>query len=230
MTVAGRTEHPTMKGKMALRLGIGIVAVVLVLFAPAGSFDYWEARVYCAVIFVPMTFVIAYFLKNDPALLERRMRFKEKETEQKAIVKVINIIFLAAFLLPGLDYRFGWSDVPPTIVLAANAVVFLAYVFVFLVMRENSYASRIIEVEKGQKVISTGPYAIVRHPMYLGMALMLLATPAALGSYWAYTVFLPLPLFIVPRLLNEEKVLLKGLPGYREYCEKTRYRLIPRIW
>ena len=223
-------DKSTIKRSVLLRFAIAPLVLGLFMFAPAGSFDYWEAWVYCAVLFVPMSYVVLYLLKNDPGLLERRMRFKEKEGEQKAIVKVMNVVFLVAFLIPGLDRRFGWSDVPTAHVLAANAVVFLSYAFVFLVLRENSYASRIIEVEKNQKVISTGPYAIVRHPMYLGMALMLLATPAALGSYWAYVVFLPLPLFLIPRILNEEKVLLRDLPGYGEYCEKTRYRLIPRIW
>jgi len=213
-----------------LKFGLAFPVVLLFFFLPAGTIYYWQAWLYCLALFAPMTYLLYYFLKHDPAFLVRRMQFKEREKEQKAIVKVMYLVFLVAFLIPGLDRRFGWSDVPVPIVFAANVVVFLSYLFIFWVFRVNSYASRIIEVVKEQKVISAGPYALVRHPMYLGMALMLLATPAALGSYWAYLIFLPMPLFIVPRLLNEEKVLKRDLPGYKEYCEKTRYRLLPCVW
>jgi protein-S-isoprenylcysteine O-methyltransferase Ste14 len=175
-------------------------------------------------------FVVFYFLKKDPELLERRMRMKEKEEKQKSIQKFGIIIFFIGFIIPGLDYRYHWSNVPALIVIAANAIVFSGYLLVFFVLRENSYASRIIEVEKGQKAITTGPYAIVRHPMYLGVLLMYLFTPLALGSYWAIIFFLPLVPLIVFRLLNEEEVMLRELPGYEEYCKKTRYHLIPFIW
>jgi protein-S-isoprenylcysteine O-methyltransferase Ste14 len=208
----------------------GFIVIGLMLFLPAGTLDYWEAWLYFAVIMVPMLFVVAYLMKNDPALMERRMRLKEKETRQKKVVSASALVLIVGFLIPGFDQRFGWSAVPAEVAVAANALVFLAYVFTFLVLRENSYASRVIEVAKGQKVISTGPYALVRHPMYLGMSILLLATPIALGSYWALLAFIPIPPMLALRLLNEEELLLKELQGYGEYRKKVRYRLIPFIW
>jgi len=202
----------------------------LMLFLPAGSLDYWQAWIYFGVLLIPVSFVVFYFLKNDPELLERRMRMKEKEEKQKTIQIFGIIIFLIGFITCGLDYRYHWSNVPVYLVIAANAIVLSGYIFVFLVLRENSYASRIIEVEKGQKVITTGPYAIVRHPMYLGVLVMYLFTPLALGSYRAIVFFLPLIPLLVSRLLNEEEKLLRELPGYKEYCQKTRYHLIPFIY
>ncbi len=202
----------------------------LILFLPAGSLDYWQAWIYCGVLFIPVSFVVFYFLKKDPELLERRMRMREKEEKQKTIQILGIIIFFVGFIIPGLDHRYHWSSVPAALVIASNAIVLAGYIIVFFVLRENSYASRIIEVEKGQKVISTGPYALVRHPLYLGVLLMYLFTPLALGSYWAIIFFLPLFPLIVFRLLNEEEVLLRELPGYKEYCQKTKYHLIPFIW
>ncbi len=206
------------------------VVIGLTLFVPAGSLSYWQGWLYLGVIFVPLVFAVSYFLKNDPALLERRMKLREKEGEQKWIVLLSSVVFLAGFLLPGLDYRFGWSDVPVALVLAADAIVFLGYLITFLTLRENSFASRIIEVEQGQRVISTGPYAIVRHPMYAGVILMFLFTPLALGSSLALVAFVPLAVLIAFRIRNEEAVLVRELPGYREYCGKVRYRLVPGIW
>jgi protein-S-isoprenylcysteine O-methyltransferase Ste14 len=198
----------------------------LMLFLPAGTLDYWQAWVYCGVVFTPAIFVVSYFLKKDPELLERRMRMREKEEKQKTIQIMGIIIFFIGFLIAGLDYRYHWSNVPVYLVIAANAIVLSGYIFVFFVLRENSYASRIIEVEKGQKVITTGPYAIVRHPMYLGVLMMCIFTPLALGSYWALPFFLPLLPLLIYRLLNEEEVLLKELPGYKEYCQKDRKSVV----
>jgi protein-S-isoprenylcysteine O-methyltransferase Ste14 len=177
-----------------------------------------------------MFIVLNYLLKNDPALLERRMRLKEKEKEQKIIVKAFRLPFILGFIIPGFDYRFNWSEVPNGIVIFANIMVIIGYFIVFLVFRENSYTSRIVEVDKDQKVISSGPYSIVRHPMYTGTCIMFLFTSLALGSFWGLIVFAFLPVVLIFRIFNEEKLLLKELPGYKEYCEKTRYRLIPYIW
>jgi protein-S-isoprenylcysteine O-methyltransferase Ste14 len=200
------------------------------LFIPAGSLHYWQAWVWLGVLFVPLIFVVNYFLKRDPKFLERRMRLREKEAPQKKIQLISGTLFFLGFLIPGLDYRFGWSSVPVPLVLAADVMVFLGYLFIFLVFRENSYASRIVEVEAGQRVITSGPYALVRHPMYLGFTVMFLATPPALGSLWALPVFLLLPVFLAFRIRNEEEVLARDLPGYAEYRQKVRYRLIPLVW
>ncbi|PIU81452.1 hypothetical protein COS70_04040 [Candidatus Micrarchaeota archaeon CG06_land_8_20_14_3_00_50_6] len=145
-------------------------------------------------------------------------------------IKLSSVVFLIGFLIPGLDRRFGWSNIPVEFVLAADALVLMGYAWTFLVFRENSYALRIIEVEKGQQVISTGPYSVIRHPMYLGVMIMFLATPIALGSYFALPAFLLLPPLLVYRILNEEVVLNRGLLGYGDYCKKNRYRLIPFVW
>lgn len=206
------------------------IAMGLILFGPAGTLDYWQAWAYMAILLGPVCFVILYFLKKDPAFLERRMRMREKEARQALIVRASAVLFLIGFLIPGLDRRFGWSQMPPEFVIAADATVLLGYAIVFLAFRENSYAGRTIEVEKGQKVISTGPYSLIRHPMYLGTLLMYLATPIALGSYAAAPLFLLFVPIIVFRILNEEEVLRRDLPGYAGYCSKTRFRLLPYIW
>lgn len=206
------------------------VCIGVFLFLPAGSLRYWEAWLYAVVLFIPMMITVTYLAKNDPALLERRMRLKEKEEKQKLIVRLFRLPFLLGFFVPGFDYRFNWSEVPTVLVLIANGMVFIGYLLVFLVFRENTYTSRIVEVEKDQKVVSTGPYAIVRHPMYAGSILMFQFTPLALGSWWAFVVFAFLPVVLVFRILDEERVLKKELPGYSEYCQQVRYRLIPGLW
>lgn len=200
------------------------------LFLPAGTLDYWQAWVFLAILFVPVAFVGLYFLKNDPEFLERRMKTKEKEATQKSIIRIGYVIFLIGFLVPGLDHRFGWSNVPAEVSIIADLFMFLGYVICFLAFKENSYAARVVEVVKGQKVITTGPYSIVRHPMYVGVIIMYVAIPFALGSYFALLFFLPIIPMIIYRILNEEEVLLRELEGYKEYCQKTRYRLIPGVW
>ena len=212
------------------RLIIGIPALLLILFLPAGTFAYWEAWIYLAILLIPMSLGMLYLLKNAPELLARRMKLKEKEVGQRTIIKLSFIPFLLAFILPGIDKRLGWSNVPMAIVIIAEILVLLGYMIFFLVLKENQFASRVIEVEKGQKVIQSGPYRFVRHPMYLGAIVMYVTSPVALGSYWA---IIP-AIFIIPilfaRILNEESVLTKELEGYSEYKLKTKYRLIPGIW
>jgi protein-S-isoprenylcysteine O-methyltransferase Ste14 len=212
------------------RLLLFPVAIVVLLLIPAGSFLYWQAWIYFSVIFFPMLFVLRYLIKRDPELLERRLRSKEKVKEQKIILNLFSLLFLIGFLIPGLDYRFGWSHVSVPVVIIANGLVFTGYMIFFSTMKANSYASRIIEVEEVQTVISSGPYAVIRHPMYAGWLLMIIATPVALGSYWALTVFIIITIPLLGRIVNEEKILLKELPGYDGYCRKIKYRLIPYVW
>jgi len=213
-----------------LRLLLAIPVLMALFFIPAGTFTYWQAWVYMAILFVPMLFVLYYLLKNDPGLLVRRMRMREKEAQQRLIIKLSLIPFLLAFLLPGFDKRYGWSMAPAPVVVMADVLVLLGYGLVFLVFRENRYTSRVIEVEQGQTVISSGPYAVVRHPMYSGSILMYLFSALALGSYWAMIPALLIVPVIVARILNEESVLVRDLPGYPEYMQKTRFRLIPGVW
>ncbi|MBU0527585.1 MAG: isoprenylcysteine carboxylmethyltransferase family protein [Candidatus Micrarchaeota archaeon] len=223
-------DATALKKKIFLALLATPVILGIFLFGPAGTLDYWQAWVYIAILVVPASFVVLYFLKKDPAFLERRMRTKESEARQGLIIKVSALMFIIAFLIPGFDYRFGWSLVPHEISIVADVFVFLGYLLIFLVFRENGYAGRTVQVDKGQRVISTGPYSVVRHPMYVGTLVMYMATPIALGSYVAVPAFILLIPVIVLRILNEEEVLRRDLPGYVEYCRKTRYRLIPFIW
>jgi protein-S-isoprenylcysteine O-methyltransferase Ste14 len=223
-------EQKCLKRRIAVLLPAVFLVLGLLLFVPAGTTDYWEAWVYCAVLLIPFLFVLAWLLKKDPELLARRLRLDEKEPAQKRIVRVAGVLFLIGLIIPGLDHRYGWSDIPVAVVLAADVLVILGYTLIFLVLRENPFASRVVDVAPGQTVIATGPYAMVRHPMYLGTSIMWLATPVALGSWWAVPFFFLIPVILVWRILNEEEVLLRDLPGYREYVLRVRYRLVPGIW
>lgn len=215
---------------IVFRFTIALIVLGALLFLPAGTLLYREGWLYLAALLLPMLFTAVYFLQRDPKLLQRRGKMEERESVQKRIIIIFSVLFFTAFLLAPLDYRFGWSEVPFPVVLAADAIIVLGYSIVFLTFRENSYASRVVEVEEGQQVVTTGPYAVIRHPMYLGVLLMVLCTPLALGSWWALVPIPPLPLLLVLRIQNEEEVLVRDLPGYPEYREKTRYRLIPYLW
>lgn len=223
----GNTELS--KGKVFLMPIILMIVIGLVLFLPAGSFNYWEAWVYLAEVFILLFFIPAYFMKKDPGLLARRSQVKEKEPTS-AVMLVLSFLYMASFLIPGFDYRFHWSAVPAWLSIAASFIVFLGFVLIFFVLKENSYASTIIQVEQEQHVITTGPYSKVRHPMYTGLLLTALFTPLALGSYLALISFLFLMPTIISRLIKEEKLLMQDLKGYKDYCIKTPYRLIPLIW
>lgn len=213
-----------------LRIGIGLPLVALIIILPAGRWDYWQGWMYIATLFIPMFFVLGYFIKNDPALLERRLRMREKEAAQRKIIALSYLYFLVVFILPGLDVRFGWSNVPALVSILANVAVFAGYMIFVWVMTVNSYLSRTVEVDADQKIVSTGPYAIVRHPMYFGVSLLYTASPLALGSYWAFIPALAIVPLLGARILNEEEVLLRELAGYAEYRQKVKYRLLPGIW
>jgi len=213
-----------------IRLVSGVVVIAACLFWPAGTFNYWQAWAWLAALFVPMSISLVYLIRRDPALLERRTRTNETRPEQRLVIAASTLYFLVIFLLPGFDKRFGWSQVPVWLVLLADLGVVAGYGLYILVLQTNSYASRVIEVEQGQRVISTGPYALVRHPMYSAMILLMSATPLALGSFWAFLPSLGLIPLLAVRAKDEEKLLMKELTGYREYTQKTRYRLFPGLW
>jgi protein-S-isoprenylcysteine O-methyltransferase Ste14 len=212
-------------GFIQLIIGLGVL-----LFVPAWTMDFWQAWVYIFIFGTSVVLIFAYLYKNDPKLLERRLDRTEKEKSQKRIQFYIYMAYISVFILPSLDHRFLWSDVPLSVVMAGDVLVALGYLIIFFVLKENAFAAATIEVTPDQTVVSTGPYAVIRHPMYAGAIIMLLGTPLALGSWWGLLIFIPITFVIAWRLLDEEKFLLQGLSGYKEYCQKTRYRLAPFIW
>ena len=215
----------------ALAKGISGLAVMgLLLFLPAGSWGYWQAWLFLGLLFVPMTCVATWLLVREPELLAKRLSSKEQEKAQRQVVALSALMFVAGFLLAGFDQRFGWSEMPAWVVAIAAVVMLCGYGLYAEVMRENAYLSRTVEVQENQKVISTGLYCIVRHPMYAATLVLYLAMPIVLGSWVALVPFLAYPLIIARRIRNEEQVLEEGLAGYREYEQQVPYRLIPFIW
>ena len=226
----GKPDMQSLKKRVILRMALIGVIMGSVFFLTAGTTGYWEAWAYLITIGFPMILFVASMFKQDPKFLERRMKTTEKRPQQKRIVKIGGLPYLLVFVLPGLDKRFGWSDVSVPLTLAGLVLTLLGYLSTLHLFRTNSYAARVVEVENEQKVISTGPYARIRHPMYASVMVFYLCSPLALGSWWA---MIP-SLFIIPllmiRILDEEKELAEHLEGYREYMRKVRYRLIPGIW
>lgn len=216
--------------RVVLRFGMAGPLLAAILFLPAGTFAYWQAWLYMAVLLIPMGWVLAHYIRKDPELLDRRMRTREKERRQRAIIFLSYPVFIAAFLLPGFDRRYAWSRVPVWLVLLANLVVLAGYLLFVRVLKENRFLSRVVEVDQEQTVIDTGPYAVVRHPMYAGILPLYLFSPLALGSFWALIPAALLPAIIIARIFNEEKVLCRDLPGYADYMRRVRHRLIPGIW
>ena len=208
----------------------GLVAVGALLFLPAWTFDYPGAWLFIALLFIPMLLLGAVLFAKAPSLLEKRLNNKEKERAQRGVIALSGLMFPIGFAVSALDFRFGWSSVPLWLVIVASVLFLIGYGAYAEVMRENAYLSRTVEVQEGQRVISTGLYGIVRHPMYLTTLLMFLPLPLILGSLWGLIPFAVYPAVIVIRILNEEKVLTDGLPGYAEYKKKVKFRLIPFIW
>jgi protein-S-isoprenylcysteine O-methyltransferase Ste14 len=213
-----------------IKLILGFVLMGAFLFLPAWTLYYAGAWILLGILFVPMVIVGAFLFIKSPALLEKRLSHKEKEKAQKRVVALSGLMFPIGFAVSALDFRFGWSSVPPWLVIASSAVFLLGYGIYAEVLRENAYLSRTVEIQDGQKVISTGLYGVVRHPMYLATLLMFIPMPLILGSFWGLIPFALYPAVIVARIINEEKVLLNGLEGYGAYREKVKYRLIPFIW
>jgi protein-S-isoprenylcysteine O-methyltransferase Ste14 len=209
------------------------VAMAALLFVPAGSIDYWQAWTCLSVYFASSLALTLYLMIADPALLQRRMRggpAAEKEPVQKIIMVFASLGFVGLLVVPALDHRFAWSQMAPTMALAGDGLVGIGWIAIFFVFRENSFTSATIELAPDQKVISTGPYALVRHPMYAGALVMLLGIPIALGSWWGILVVAAMLPALIWRLLEEEKFLARNLAGYVEYRNKVRYRLIPTVW
>jgi protein-S-isoprenylcysteine O-methyltransferase Ste14 len=217
--------------KKALIRTLGFSALVgILVIVPAGP-AYWRGWLFWIVFSLCSLSVTIYFLQHDPALVERRLRGRaEKETSQQIIRLVLSVVMIPLFVLPALGDRFGWSQLPASVAVVADAAVVLGFAIIFLTFKENSHAAAIIDVAPDQRVVSTGPYALVRHPMYLGATLLLLATPFALGSVWAIIFAVIAVCALVWRLLEEERYLSQHLPGYDDYRQVTRYRLVPWVW
>ena len=213
-----------------VKFTVGATLIGAMLFLPAWTLNYPGAWLFMALLLVPMLIMGVVLLIKAPSLLEKRLNNKEKEKAQKGVVALSGLMFPIGFVLSALDFRFGWSRVPTWLVITASVLFLIGYGMYAEVMRENAYLSRTVEVQENQKVISTGLYGIVRHPMYLATLFMFLPMPIILGSFWGLVPFALYPIIIVFRLLNEEKLLTNGLDGYAEYKTKVKYRLIPFIW
>lgn len=209
---------------------MGIILVGVLLFLPAGTFGYWKAWVMMSALFLPMLVAGIVMLAFAPDLLRKRLNNKESESEQKTVVALSGLMFILSYVVAGLDFRFGWSSLPTWSVWTATAVLVLSYLMYAEVMRENAYLSRNIEVQEGQKVIDTGLYGVVRHPMYTATILLFLSMPMVLGSVPSFIIMLSYLPIINARIVNEEKVLTQGLEGYADYKQKVRYKVIPFIW
>jgi protein-S-isoprenylcysteine O-methyltransferase Ste14 len=216
--------------KVILVYLLSLFLVGLLIFVPAGSLKFWNGWLFMGALFIPMLFAFVYLAIRDPELLEKRMKTEEREKTQKVYLVLSLILFLVVFSIPGLDFRFKWSDVPLSIVLISTIAMMAGYLIFFIVMRQNTYASRVIEIQDEHKLIDTGLYSFVRHPMYLGATILYGFAPLVLGSFYALIPMIFIPVLLVIRIKNEEKVLLEGLKGYDEYMRKVKYRLLPFIW
>ena len=212
------------------KLVVGLAAIAALLFVPAGTFAFAGAWRLIALLFIPMLIIGIVFYRWAPSTLQRRMRAKEERSQQKGVVAMSGLLFLVCFIIAGLDFRFGWSSIPSWVLITSGSVFLLSYGMYAEVMRENEWLSRSIEVAEGQKVVSTGLYGIVRHPMYTATIGMFLTMPIILGSWWAFLVMLPYITVIMSRIKDEENLLLDELEGYQEYTQKVRWKLIPYIW
>ena len=217
-------------GQAMVKFFSGLLLVGALLFLPAGTWDYWQAWLLIGILFVPMFLAGLVLMKKNPDLLRKRLNAKEEQAEQRTVIALSGLMFLAAFLLAGLNRRFGWCVLPAWASWAAAAVFLLAYALYAEVLRENAYLSRTIEVQEGQKVVDTGLYGIVRHPMYAVTLFLFLSMPLVLACPYSFAVMLVYIPIIVKRIRNEEDVLEEGLAGYAEYKQRVKYRLVPGLW
>ena len=209
---------------------IGLVIICILLFIPAGTINYPNGWLFIALLFIPMFFAGIIMLFKSPDLLRRRLNAKEEEDEQKTVILISGIIFLLAFILAGLNFRFGWFKLPTVVIIIASVIFLIAYIMYAEVLRENEYLSRTVEVSENQKVVDSGLYGLVRHPMYTSTIFLFLSMPLVLDSIFSFIVMLIYPIIIIFRIRNEEKVLENELIGYNEYKEKVKYKLIPYLW
>ena len=220
--------------KLLLRTLIAFLSGLLItgamLFVPAGTLAYRGAWLFIALLFAPILVMGVVLMIKNPELLRKRLEMKEREKKQKSVVALSGLLLVASFIVAGLDYRLGWSHVSNIIVSIASVVLLVGYALYSEVLRENVYLSRVVEVQEGQRVIDTGLYGFVRHPMYFAVTLLYLAIPLVLGSWWALLVISPCVLLLAARIKNEEQVLHQGLPGYTDYTKRVRYRMIPWVW
>ena len=208
----------------------GLILVGLILFLPAGTLNYPNGWLFCGLLFLPMLVLGIVLFWKAPELLEKRLRSKEQQSEQKQVISVSALMFVGGFVLAGLDFRFGWTHVPGWLVAAASVLLLVSYGLYAEVMRENAWLSRTVEVQEGQSVVDTGLYGIVRHPMYAVTTVLFLSIPLVLGSWVSFAVFLLYPALMVKRIRSEERLLEAELPGYTDYQKKVKYRLIPFLW
>lgn len=212
------------------KFACGFLLVGLLIFLPAGTLAFSKGWLLMGLLFGPMFLAGLVMLRKSPDFLAKRLDVKEKRSAQQGVIKLSGLMFIAGFAVAGLDFRFGWSQMPKTVTVGSSMLFLLAYLLYAEVMRENAYLSRTIKVEEGQKVVSTGLYGIVRHPMYMATLLLFLVMPLVLGSWWALIPFACYPAIIISRLKDEEKLLTRELAGYDEYKQKVKYRLIPFVW
>lgn len=213
-----------------IKFVLGVVVIGILLFLPAGSFQYWNAWLFMGILFVPMFLAGIVLMFKNPVLLRKRLQAKEQQKEQSLVIKLSGLMFLAGFVIAGLNFRFQWIVLPDQVVWTGAVLFLLSYLLYAEVLRENTYLSRTVEVQEGQKVIDTGLYGIVRHPMYSATLILFLSMPIVLGSIISFVIFLTYPVIIAKRIRNEEEVLAKELDGYAAYREKVKYRLIPFVW
>lgn len=216
--------------QMCIRYLMGLLIISLLLFLPAGSIYYWNAWIFMGILFIPMLAIGIILLIKSPELLVKRLNTKEKEVEQKQVILLSLFMFAGGFIVAALDFRYSWSGLPDGIIITAAVIFLFSYALYAEVMRENAYLSRTVEVQENQKVIDTGLYGVVRHPMYMATITLFLSIPLILGSVYAFLIFLIYPVLITKRIINEETVLKERLDGYIEYTKKVKYRLIPYIW
>ena len=213
-----------------IKFMLGVLMIGLLLFIPANTINYWNGWLFMGLLFIPMFIAGIFMMVKTPDLLRKRLNAKENENEQKEVILYSGLMFLAGFIISGLNYKYSWTTIPNYIVIISSVVFLIAYILYAEVLRENAYLSRTIEVQENQKVVDTGLYGIVRHPMYAVTVLLFLSMPLILGSIISFVIFLIYPVIIAKRIKNEEEVLEKELDGYQEYKKKVKYKMIPFIW